>query len=146
VFGRAFGVRCVVVPVPVPAGTHGIVVGDVVEPGVVGVVGLGGVGAIVPRGVGAVVPCGVGAVVPCGVGAVVPCGVGATVPGAVVDWPAAGVGAGFGLWAMPIIDMPSATANAADMVAICRFIPLLLVPSPYSTDRLECTAGAVINS
>src|SRR5438132_4183856 len=58
------GVRAPAVPVPTPAGTHGIVVG---------VVGVVGVGWIVPGtvvgdgGVGAIVPCGVGAMVPDGV-------------------------------------------------------------------------------
>jgi hypothetical protein len=49
----AFGVRGVAVPVPAPAGTHGMVVGDCgvagggwIVPGTV--VGLGGVGATVP--------------------------------------------------------------------------------------------------
>ena len=66
--GRGVVLLAAAVPVPVPAGTHGIVVGDC---GVVDVVGLGlfGTGASVPGGVVGCV-CGTGACVPVGVGCV----------------------------------------------------------------------------
>ena len=116
VFGRVPGVLGVAVPVPTPAGTHGIDVGDVgagcTEPGTV--VGVCGVGLSVPCGVGAMVPEGVGVTVPVGVGGCA--GVGA------VD---GGLGGGF-CAATAITETANARANALEIVVMLRVIDRLL--------------------